>query len=76
MIEQEIKPVKEIVFIIDCITSMKKSNGELHFGFAFLVVFNFVESQTVKMESLLTKLIIERNIDVEDIKSVKSRGII
>ena len=74
LIEQEIKSVKEVVFIIDCITSMKKSNGELQFGFAFWVVFDFVESQTVKMESLLTKLIIEKSMDVEDVKSVKSRG--
>ena len=72
-LQEELRSVKEVVFFIDCITAMTKRES-VHIGFAFWIAYDFVQTQASKLETFLIKKILETNVDVEEVKSVNSRG--
>ena len=68
-----LRSVNEVVFFLDCVTAMKKSD-EVNIGFGFWVAYDFLQCQADKMESFLIRKFLEIDVDVEEVKSINSRG--
>ena len=72
--EQALQEIDNVAFILNCITAMKTSSGEMKFGFAFWVAFDFAAAQCSKMEEFVIKKLLACGVDVNQVSSIKPRG--
>ena len=76
VIQQNIKSINEVAGFFDCITTMpsKKKDEKFDIGFAYWIIYQFSECQMQKIENLISRKIFECNVEISNLKPIKSRG--
>ena len=74
VLEGILKQMKEVVFIIDCITAMKESKEKMTVGYSFWICFDFPEHTSEMFENRVSKAFINAGVKIASCKSIKGRG--